>query len=61
MLHVVQEILLTKTFLNKMKINRKNKNSSINEYADSMYISRNKNFNAKCKKIWKKKGKSVNP
>lgn len=37
MLHVIQEIPLTKTLLEKMKINRKNKKSSLNEHADSIY------------------------
>lgn len=37
MLHVIQEIPLTKTLLGKMKINRKNKNLSLNEHADSIY------------------------
>lgn len=62
MLHVVQEILLTKTFLNKMKINRKNKNSSINEYADSICIEKQK-FQCKMQKVMeekRKKCKSIN-
>jgi hypothetical protein len=36
-LHVVQEIPFTKTLLGKMKISRKNKNSSLSEHADSIY------------------------
>jgi nucleotide-binding universal stress UspA family protein len=37
MLHVVQEIPLAKTLLGKMKFDRKNKDSSLNEHADSIY------------------------
>ena len=37
MLHVIQEIPLTKTLLEKMKINRKSKKLSLNEHADSIY------------------------
>ena len=37
MLHVVQEIPFTITLLDKMKISRENKNSSLNEHANSIY------------------------
>ena len=37
MLHVRQEIPFTKTLLGKMKINRENKNLSLNEHANSIY------------------------
>ena len=37
MLHVVQEIPFTKTLLDKMKISNENKNSSLNEHANSIY------------------------
>jgi nucleotide-binding universal stress UspA family protein len=37
MLHVVQEIPFAKTLLDKMKISRKNKNSTLREHADSIY------------------------
>ena len=36
-LHVVQEIPFAKTIIGKMKINRKNENSSLNEHANSIY------------------------
>jgi nucleotide-binding universal stress UspA family protein len=37
MLHVVQEIPFTKSLLDKMKINRKNENPSLNDHANSIY------------------------
>jgi len=37
MLHVVEEIPFTKTLLGKVKINRENKNTSLNEHANSIY------------------------
>jgi nucleotide-binding universal stress UspA family protein len=37
MLHIIQEIPFTKTLLGKMKINRENKNPSLNEHANSIY------------------------
>ncbi len=37
MLHVVQEIPFTKTFLGKMKIKRKNEDPSLNEHANIIY------------------------
>lgn len=59
MLHVVQEIPFTKTLLDKMKINRKNKNSSINEHADSIY-QETKTLMQKDMDEKKKKYKSIN-
>ncbi|ALI35504.1 Universal stress protein family protein [Candidatus Nitrosocosmicus oleophilus] len=38
MLHVVEEIPFTKTLLGKVKINRENKNTSLNEHANSIYL-----------------------
>jgi hypothetical protein len=35
-LHVIQEIPFTKTLLERMKIKRKNKNSSLNEHVNSI-------------------------
>lgn len=37
MLHVVQEIPIAKTLLDKMKIGRKIKKSSLDEHADGVY------------------------
>ena len=59
MLYVVQEIPFTKTLLDKMKINRENKNPSLDERANSIYqetsILMQKDMDEK-----KKKYKSIN-